>query len=60
MKLVITIMIVNLTTGRQIGINLVLVLLNRIDSLYAMPLFTKNEIDLALDNFCGLNNTSNV
>ena len=30
------------------------VLLNRIDSVYTMPLFTKNEIDLALDNFVDL------
>jgi len=30
------------------------VLLNRIDSVYSMPFFTKNEIDLASDNFTNL------
>jgi len=30
------------------------VLLNRIDSVYTMPLFTKIEIDVALDNFTDL------
>ena len=36
------------------------ILLKRIDTVYSITFFTKNEIDLALDNFTGFNKASNV